>query len=161
MFCRPTAFALSLIAVVALGATAHTQDATLPGADAPQGASAEDLANPVASLISVPFQNNFDFGGGVNDDAFRDTLNIQPVIPISLNEDWNLHARYDGAERSIERSPGGQNLERGDHHLVSAMQSRSGQWSALMLVPTVGALGQDLRCLRASSSASTSPKTPS
>jgi hypothetical protein len=53
---------------------------------------AQQLANPVASLISVPFQANFDFGIGVND-ATRFTLNIQPVIPLSLNEEWNLIVR--------------------------------------------------------------------
>jgi hypothetical protein len=46
----------------------------------------------VASLISVPFQANWDFGIGVND-ATRFTLNVQPVIPLSLNEDWNLIIR--------------------------------------------------------------------
>jgi len=54
---------------------------------------AKKLANPVASLISVPLQNNFDFGGGFKDDASRYTLNIQPVVPISLNQDWNLISR--------------------------------------------------------------------
>ena len=54
---------------------------------------AKKLANPVASLISVPLQNNFDFGGGYKDDAFRYTLNIQPVVPITLNKDWNLISR--------------------------------------------------------------------
>ena len=53
---------------------------------------AQQLANPVASLISVPFQANWDFGIGVND-ATRFTLNVQPVIPFSLNEDWNLIIR--------------------------------------------------------------------
>jgi hypothetical protein len=54
---------------------------------------AKKLNNPVASLISVPFQNNFDFGGGPNDDGFQYKLNIQPVIPFSLNSNWNLITR--------------------------------------------------------------------
>ncbi len=54
---------------------------------------AKKLQNPIASLISAPFQNNFDFGGGYNDQAFRYTLNFQPVIPIPLNDDWNLISR--------------------------------------------------------------------
>jgi hypothetical protein len=54
---------------------------------------AKQLRNPVASLISVPFQNNFDFGGGYNDQAFRYQLNFQPVIPISLGKNWNIISR--------------------------------------------------------------------
>jgi len=53
---------------------------------------AQQLAKPGASLISVPFQAYWDFGIGVND-ATRFTLNIQPVIPLSLNEEWNLIVR--------------------------------------------------------------------
>jgi len=53
---------------------------------------AKQLANPVSSLISVPFQANWDFGIGVND-AARFTLNLQPVVPISLGEEWNLIVR--------------------------------------------------------------------
>jgi hypothetical protein len=53
----------------------------------------KQLSNPIASLISVPFQNNFDVGAGPDDDGFAYTLNIQPVIPISLNDDWNLISR--------------------------------------------------------------------
>jgi hypothetical protein len=53
---------------------------------------AKKLANPVASLISVPFQFNLDTGLGPKD-AERLTLNIQPVIPFSISEDWNLITR--------------------------------------------------------------------
>jgi hypothetical protein len=54
---------------------------------------AKQLQNPVASLISVPFQNNFEFNLGPNDDGFKYTLNFQPVIPLSLGKDWNLIIR--------------------------------------------------------------------
>ena len=54
---------------------------------------AKQLQNPVASLISVPFQNNFEFNLGPNDDGFKYTLNFQPVIPVSLSQDWNLIIR--------------------------------------------------------------------
>lgn len=54
---------------------------------------AKKLANPVASLISVPLQYNYDEYGGVNDGASVSRLNIQPVIPISISEKWNLITR--------------------------------------------------------------------
>jgi hypothetical protein len=53
---------------------------------------AKQTQNPVADLISVPFQNNFNFGIGPRD-VTQWVLNIQPVIPISLNRDWNLITR--------------------------------------------------------------------
>jgi len=53
---------------------------------------AKKLQNPVASLISVPIQNNWDFGYG-SANAMRYTANVQPVIPFSLSEDWNLITR--------------------------------------------------------------------
>jgi hypothetical protein len=55
-------------------------------------ALAKAVQNPVANLISVPFQNNFNFGIGPRD-VTQWVLNIQPVIPITLNEDWNLITR--------------------------------------------------------------------
>lgn len=48
--------------------------------------------NPVASMISVPFQNNTDFNIGPNDKT-KNTMNIQPVIPFEFNDDWNLITR--------------------------------------------------------------------
>ncbi len=53
---------------------------------------AKQLSNPVAALIQVPFQYNWDTGIG-SADADRSILNIQPVIPISLNQDWNIISR--------------------------------------------------------------------
>lgn len=54
---------------------------------------AKKLANPIASLISLPLQYNYDEYDGVNDGASVSRLNIQPVIPFSLSQDWNLITR--------------------------------------------------------------------
>ena len=58
--------------------------------------SAEDLAkiaqNPVGNLISVPFQNNLNLNTGPYQKN-QDILNIQPVIPIDVNADWNIITR--------------------------------------------------------------------
>src|SRR5215470_13596052 len=49
--------------------------------------------NPVADLISVPFENNYNFAAGPKHNHMIYLLNIQPVIPIHITEDWNLIAR--------------------------------------------------------------------
>lgn len=54
---------------------------------------AQELTNPVAALISVPIQYNFDQNIGPADDGKRHLINIQPVVPISLNQDWTLISR--------------------------------------------------------------------
>jgi hypothetical protein len=54
---------------------------------------AKKLSNPVASLISVPLQFNFDDRIDPDRDGHRFTLNVQPVVPFSLNTDWNVIVR--------------------------------------------------------------------
>src|SRR6185295_13747531 len=58
--------------------------------------SAEELAklaqNPVGNLISLPFQNNTNLNFGP-DKGTQNVLNIQPVIPISVNDEWNVITR--------------------------------------------------------------------
>src|ERR1039458_2858476 len=60
-------------------------------------ANAEELRkqsqNPIANLISVPLQENFNFGIGPADRT-QNVLNIQPVIPFSLGKRWNLITRW-------------------------------------------------------------------
>jgi hypothetical protein len=69
-----------LLVVTAAWAQDNTQDL------------AKKLSNPIASLISVPFQFNYDSGYGPND-GDKAYVNVQPVIPITLNDNWNLISR--------------------------------------------------------------------
>ena len=70
--------------------------AVAPASPARAEMSAEELAklsqNPVANLINVPFQNNTNFNYGPLDGT-QNILNIQPVIPITVNNDWNVITR--------------------------------------------------------------------
>jgi hypothetical protein len=54
---------------------------------------AEQLANPIADLMSVPFQLNWDHDIGPARDGRRLHLNFQPVIPFKLNPAWNIVSR--------------------------------------------------------------------
>ncbi len=53
---------------------------------------AKQAQNPIASVISVPFQNNTTFGVGENS-GVQDSLLIEPVVPFKLTSDWNLITR--------------------------------------------------------------------
>jgi hypothetical protein len=59
----------------------------------PAAELAKKLANPIAALISLPLQYNFDTDYGVNDDGTKQYINVQPVIPFSISENWNVISR--------------------------------------------------------------------
>lgn len=87
---------LAFLAIVALvDATSAYEgdgDGTVEAGEDETEELARAAQNPVASLISLPFQNNTNFEFGPRDKTFN-VLNIQPVWPFQLTEDWNLITR--------------------------------------------------------------------
>ena len=94
---RLIALSAGLLALSVLAVDASAQSAT-PGpppadpSDNDATALAKKLQNPIGDLYSFPFQNNTNFSTGPNKGT-QDILNIQPVIPIHINEDWNVITR--------------------------------------------------------------------
>ena len=82
---------ITVAAVLAVCAMAVQAQQAQPADQAAE--LAKKLANPVASLISVPLQYNYDENFGPDDKGSKSVLNIQPVIPFSLDKDWNLITR--------------------------------------------------------------------
>jgi hypothetical protein len=78
--------ATAFLAVLALAAAPATR------AELSSEALAKLAQNPVGNLISVPFQNNTNFNVGPRDGT-QNILNIQPVYPIQVNDDWNVITR--------------------------------------------------------------------
>ena len=79
VFASPVA---TLFVAILLGVTLLGENAAESASDEESRTEklAKETQNPVANLISVPFQNNFNFGIGPND-ATQWVLNVQPVIP--------------------------------------------------------------------------------
>lgn len=77
-------------ALLACAIPALAQESDSSGASA--AALARQAQNPVADMISVPFQLNWNFDTGPLDKG-QQILNIQPVLPFTLNKDWNLVTR--------------------------------------------------------------------
>jgi hypothetical protein len=84
----PTATLLLACLAVLLPGSGTAQEAAPPGAED----LAKQLSNPVASLVSLPFQMNWEQGVGPGEDT-RTVLNIQPVMPFTLSPGMNLIAR--------------------------------------------------------------------
>lgn len=66
---------------------------TAASAQESQAELAKKLNNPIADLVSVPFQLNYDDDLGPTEEGERYILNIQPVIPFHINDDWNVISR--------------------------------------------------------------------
>jgi hypothetical protein len=77
---------LSLLCIVAALCNVRSANAE------DSGEIAKQAQNPIASMISVPFQNSTTFGVGENSDV-QDSLLIEPVVPFRLTSDWNLITR--------------------------------------------------------------------
>lgn len=88
------AFATILIATLCAGtASAQTPPKEAEPAKSKSAELAQELTNPVAALISVPFQFNWNGRIGPQDKGQQAYMNFQPVVPIKVNEDWNIIAR--------------------------------------------------------------------
>jgi hypothetical protein len=88
---RATTFVFSCFATAAVVMVLTASPRAVAAQDAE--ALARKMYNPIAAVISLPFQFNFDRDIGANRDGSRTTLNIQPVVPMSLSHDWNIISR--------------------------------------------------------------------
>ena len=81
-----------VFSVLVPGVAGAQQPATPPRSDADNEELAKKLSNPISDLVSVPFQFNwYQSVGPLELSTF--ILNVQPVIPLELNDHWNLILR--------------------------------------------------------------------
>ncbi len=93
-----------LTSVAAVNAAADAPGVSAGGTPEP---NVQDAQNPIANVISVPFQNNTYLNyGPLRRDA--NILVIQPVLPIKIDDDWNLITRWVTPIVSLPRVSAGQ-----------------------------------------------------
>ena len=85
------AFLAASLAMVAPAAAEEAADGARKEVDTE--ALARAAQNPVADMISIPFQDDIGFGYGPGNKGTQNVLNIQPVIPLHVTEDWNVITR--------------------------------------------------------------------
>jgi hypothetical protein len=149
--------------LLAQQSTSADRPPTSPAAEANDQSSMESinkqLNNPVSSIWSLNFQNNFVFSEGSPSDRQRSSynLNFQPVLPLRLTEDWNLITRpvfpvLAGVDIPVSSATGVNWTDKGgfgDMVLLSLVSPRSGEgllWGVgpTFIFPTASsdALGQ-------------------
>ncbi len=101
----------ALLTLLAFSATA-ADDAEIETVGKSESQLAKATQNPIADLISVPFQNNTSYNFGARDRT-QNVLNIQPLIPINLTENWNLITRTILPIVSTPSGRNGQNRQNG------------------------------------------------
>jgi len=89
---RCAASLLILCLLVAISLRAQNSPSSSDSAAAAESKLEKDVQNPVSELISVPLQNNTSFEAGPYSRT-GNVLNIQPVIPLNLNDNWMLKSR--------------------------------------------------------------------
>ena len=94
--CRAMIVVLALLSFLATGLAAHAQNppaaAGTAGGDNSATELAKKLQNPIGDLYSFPFQGNTNFDTGTKGGT-QEILNVQPVIPIHINDDLTLITR--------------------------------------------------------------------
>jgi hypothetical protein len=144
-------------ALAALGLFAVSQCIfAAEGASTAHGHSVEELAkavqNPIANLISVPFQNNTTYEFGPQEKT-QNVLNIQPVVPLSLNDDWNFITRTIIPIVSQPELFPGQDMENMESFAASGAppprsQNRSGVTTVCGTFATWGSVNQGIGYFR-------------
>ena len=81
---RTSLWLLAAVILLSAGLFAQTDQETVD--------LAKKTQNPISDMISLPFQNNTNFGIGPHDRT-QNVLNIQSVVPFKLSEKWNLITR--------------------------------------------------------------------
>ncbi|WP_395396497.1 hypothetical protein [Novosphingobium sp. BL-8A] len=79
-------------AIAIIGATISVS-ADAQEQSAQEASLAQKLSNPISSLVSLPFQSNYDGKIGPDNDGEKFQVNFQPVVPISFNSNWNMISR--------------------------------------------------------------------
>ena len=116
---------LRLLLVSPLGAQNQSAQTSAQGTPDDQQGSAtndEDLAkeakNPFADLIQIQIGNDFGFGGDTGN-GLQYSMTLQPIIPIKINDSWNLVTRTNFSVSSLSASDSGMGRITGASDLIT------------------------------------------